>query len=200
MHRWRQYTAYFPLQNTRHYTPSLHFRASKPQRKTKCLNNSSPPAKFRPYAPRVSRAPQTNGLRRQPLFKFTWLDWAKNHKSIVVCFFMFGCPIILFSCTSQRVPITGRRRLDYVPNWLGTCFETMERELEGEWMKENTHLGSESPVMQEPTSIFNTLLCANGLDDREWELRVFYAPGMQAIAYSHLNVCALTNSSRRTAK
>ena len=61
------------------------------------------------------------------------------------------------------------------------------------------HLGSESPIMQGPTSIFNTLLRAIGLDDRERELRVFYAPGEQAIAYPHLNVCALANIPRRTA-
>ena len=182
MYRWRQYTAYLNLQNTRHYTPSSRCLVSKPL----------------PYKPRVSRAPQTEGPRRQPSFNFNWLDWAKNHKFIVFCVCFFGYPIVQSFRTLQRVPITGRIRLDYIPKWLGTYLETEERELEDERQKENIQLGSESPIMQGPTSIINALLRASGLDDdREWELRVFNAPGEQAIAYSHMNVCALTNAPRR---
>ena len=45
-------------------------------------------------------------------------------------------------------------------------------------MKRNSiHLESESPIVQGPTFIFNTLLRASGLDDREWELCVFNTPG-----------------------
>ena len=121
-------------------------------------------------------------------------------KIISSSFFAFAFlvnPIVQSFRTLQRVPITGRKRLDYVSKWLGSYLETKEREFEDERQKENIHLGSESPMMQGPTLIFNTLLHASGLDDREWELRVFNAPGEQAIAYPHVNDCALTDAPRR---
>ena len=88
---------------------------------------------------------------------------------------MFGYSIIEFSWTLQRVPITERRRLHYVPSLIEGFFNDSEHK-QGENIP-NCSLGSESPIMQGVTSILNNLLRVSGLDDREWEVRVVHAPG-----------------------
>ena len=87
--------------------------------------------------------------------------------------------IIFYGFLSQSVPITGRRRLDYVPDWI-TKFMEKIREEKGEGRRieklRNLSWGSENPQMQGPISVFNRLIHASGLDDREWEFRIVNAP------------------------
>ena len=124
-------------------------------------------SEVRPHAPKVSRAPQTNDPHQRPLTKSKWYEWVKNHKIIFCDFCMFGYMMFEFSWTLQRVPITRRRRLDYVPSWLEHFFNYVERQME-EKVDNQDSLGRESPIMQGPASIFNNLLRVSGLDDREW--------------------------------
>ena len=82
-----------------------------------------------------------------------------------------------FSWTLQRVPITERWRLQYVPSLIEDFLNYSEPQV---WEKidiPNCSLGSESPIMQGVTSILNNLLRVSGLDDREWEVPVVHAPG-----------------------
>ena len=182
-HLWRQCTVSLHLQTTRHYTPSSHFLVSKSMRKTKCSNRFSPPAespKHRPYAPSVSRAPQ-DGPRPRRFFKFKWLDWARNHKLIVLLFCTFGYNIIKFSWNTQRVPIIEIWRLYYVPGLLETFFDYVDRMVEEEVDIQNSSLRSESSIMQGVNTILKDLLRVSGLDDREWEIRVVDTSGQCAI-------------------
>ena len=176
MYRWRQYTVFLHSQNTRHYTPSSPCLASKPLKRSKDVSLPTRFPKYRPHAPRVSRAPQTNDPHQRPLTKSKWYEWVKNHKIIFCGFCMFGYMMFEFSWTLQRVPITERRRLDYVPSWLEHFFNYVEHTMKEEVDNQNS-LGRESPIMQGPASTFNNLLRVSGLDDREWELRVVVAPG-----------------------
>ena len=87
--------------------------------------------------------------------------------------------IIFYYFLSQSVPITGRRRLDYVPDWITKSMEKIcEMQGEGQCIEELTNLSwrSENPNMQGPISVFNRLIHASGLDDWEWEFRIVNAP------------------------
>lgn len=109
-----------------------------------------------------------------------WHDWAKNHKYIVRGLVVFGSGAIIFYCfLSQSVPITGRRWLDYVRDWITKSMERIcETQGEGQRIEELTLLSwrSENPNMQGPISLFNRLIHASGLDDWEWEFRIVNAP------------------------
>ena len=93
---------------------------------------------------------------------------------------VFGSGTIIFYCfLSQSVPITGRRRLDYVPDWITKSMEKIrETQGEGQCIEELTNLSwrRENPNMQGPISVFNRLIHASGLDDRKWEFRIVNAP------------------------
>ena len=181
-HRWRQYTQYLHLQRARQYTPLSHHQASKPPPKSErsryVLPRTVPPMnRLEPL--KGSRAYQTDGPR-QTWSKSRWHNWAKNHKYIVRGLVVLGSGTVIFYCfLSQSVPITGRRRLDYVPDWITEYMEKiLEAHGEGERIEKLTYLsvGSEDPNMQGPISVFNRLIHASGLDDRKWEFRIVNAP------------------------
>ena len=182
MHRWRQYTPYLHLQRARQYTLSSHHQAFRPSKEFKRSRYVLPPTVppkniLEPL--KGSRAYQTDGAR-QTWSKSRWHNWAKNHKYIVRGLVVLGSGTVIFYCfLSQSVPITGRRRLDYVPDRI-TGFEKELREAqgEGELIKKVTNLsvGSEDPIMQGPISVFNRLIHASGLDNQKWEFRIVNAP------------------------
>ena len=68
-------------------------------------------------------------------------------------FYVFGYSIIEFSWTLQRVPITERRRLHYVPSLIEGFFNDSEHKVP------NCSLGSESPIMQGSLQ-YLTICCA----------------------------------------
>lgn len=83
--------------------------------------------------------------------------------------------IILYFFLSQSVPLTGRRRLDHVPDWITKSMEKIcETQGEGQCIEELTNLSwrIENPNMQGHISVFNRLIHASGFDDREWEFRI----------------------------
>ena len=69
------------------------------------------------------------------------------------------------------------------PVCLEDYFNFVERKKEEKIKIQNSSLTSESSIMQRATSIFKNLLRVSGLDDREWEVRVFDNPGEWAICY-----------------
>lgn len=78
----------------------------------------------------------------------------------------------------QRVPVTGRWQLDYIPHWVAVRMGKSERE-EHERLRPmlmKFSLGSDDPGMQGIVTIFNRLIRASGLDDRDWEFRVVLDP------------------------
>ena len=81
--------------------------------------------------------------------------------------------------TSQDVPITGRMRLNYVPNWIARLWEIYIHKTDNALRKDlaGFSLGKDDPEMQGLLSIFNRLARASGLDDRDWDVRVVPAPG-----------------------
>lgn len=132
------------------------------------------PSKSQPKSSHDPRTPQKSGLRG-PYPNSRLRNWARNHRYIVRFIVIIGCGTVAFYCVSHRVPITGRRRLVYVPRWLEELVDNFRRE-EGDEYRECSW-GSEHPDMQGPISVFNRLLHAFGLDDGEWEFRVAQAPG-----------------------
>lgn len=79
----------------------------------------------------------------------------------------------------ERVPITGRRQLDLIPQWLAVRMEKSKRE-EEEVLRENIKdclWHSDHPGMQAVNLVFSRLVRTSGLDDRDWDLRVVRAPG-----------------------
>ena len=76
------------------------------------------------------------------------------------------------------MPITGRRQIDFIPlcvaNWIKEIMRAEEDQEREELLRSS--LGSDDPGMQGFTSIFNRLVRASGLDDRDWEFRVVLDP------------------------
>lgn len=183
MHWSRQYAVFLRRQDTRHYTPSSRGLASNSLPNSKRSKDAHLPAKFpnhRPYAPRVFRAPQADGPRQQPSPKFKWLVWAKSNKFIFFCLCIYGYTISMFPRDLQRVPITERRQLLYLPCWLEDNEDHVDRKMEETINTQNSSLGSESPSLQRIASIFSILVHVSGLNDRgwhQWELRIIDAPG-----------------------
>ena len=108
-------------------------------------------------------------------------DWATGHHRYIVYggfLIFFGGSTIYCSFSLQRVPITGRVQLDLIPNWVAKRIEKSELEDVKELRKEMAEFWFESdhPDMQEIDLIFSRLVCASGLDDRNWEVRVIQAP------------------------
>ena len=82
------------------------------------------------------------------------------------------------SYSLQRVPITGRMQLNLIPHWVAVRTEKSKRKEEEELREEliKCSFGSDHPGMQGVNLIFNRLIRASGLDDRDWEFRVVLAP------------------------
>lgn len=196
--RWRR-NIY--LQNARHYSPSSRYQASKvppqsrpnppkvsptpqtsePSPKPHCSRHVIPPpvpSNSQPNSSHDPPTPQKTGFRG-PYPNLRSRNWAQNHRYVVCALVILGCGTVVFDCGSQRVPITGRRQLDYIPRWLEAWIENRSRKERDEWRKDilKCSWGSEHPDMQGPIAIFDRLLHAAGLDDGQWEFRVIQAPG-----------------------
>ena len=181
MHAWRQYIVYLHPQHARYYTPSPLHQASKPFTKFTRSRHVSPPSvspKRRPDPLKVSRARQTEGLRGSK-WRSKWHDWATEYRYIVYTFITFisGSTIFCYFAL-QRVPITGRRQLDFIPRWVIKRIEKSKLAEEDEFREVLTKcsLDSEHPAMQGFNSVFKRLVHASGLDDRDWDFRLVLAP------------------------
>lgn len=113
-----------------------------------------------------------------------WHDWATKHRYSVCALRIFFSGSVLILCFAvERVPITGRRQLDLIPNWVAVGFDEHEREGAEELRGsiKNFSLNSDHPAMQIVNLVFSRLVRASRLDDRNWDLRVVHAPGEQAL-------------------
>ena len=126
----------------------------------------------------MSPARQTDDSRRS-LSKRGWYDWATTHKFLVYGLVVFSSGMLITCCFAlHRVPITGRLQLNYMPHWVAVRMaksKCEEEEQSRPGLMKNS-LGSDRPEMQGALMIFNRLVCASGLDNRNWEFRVVWNP------------------------
>ena len=76
------------------------------------------------------------------------------------------------------MPITGRTQLDLIPHCVAVRMEESECEEEEKLrtsIKDSVWL-SDHLYMQDINTVFSRLVRASGLDDRDWDLRVVWAP------------------------
>ena len=95
------------------------------------------------------------------------------------------CVVILLSGTTyiyffvlDQVPITGRRRVSWVPRWELTRLEDSERDATEKIRKneQDIFIKSDYPGLRKVEAVFNRLVKASGLDDIAWEVRVLDQP------------------------
>ena len=133
---------------------------------------------------------QRSSARREPLlekaarWKSGWQAWYAERRShslavwSVVIFVSGMAYIYLF--VFERVPITGRRRISWLPRWELTKLENMDREAM-ELLRKNEQrffINSDYPGLRKIEAVFNSLVKASGLDDIAWEVRVLDEPSM----------------------
>lgn len=179
-HRWRRCPRCLDFQITRLYTPSSNHQASKPFAKPKRSRYVFPPAapcKSRPAPSKVPQARQTEGSRSRGSERKLH-DWVTEHRYIVYTFAVFVSGTTFCSFALQRVPITGRMQLDFIPSWVARRMAKSARKNEDDLREnlEDCSLRGDHPAMQGVNLIFERLVRASGLGDREWEFRVVLAP------------------------
>ena len=78
----------------------------------------------------------------------------------------------------EKVPITGRRRISWLPRWELTRLEDTEREVMEELRKneQTLFIKSDYPGLRKIEAVFNRLVEASGLDDIAWGVRVVDEP------------------------
>ena len=75
----------------------------------------------------------------------------------------------------KRVPITGRLQLDLVTRWKAAQLAKSQREEEANQvipMLMPFSMDKQDPCWQQVDEIFNRLIHASGLGDRDWDLRL----------------------------
>lgn len=181
LRRWRQYSNYLHFQDARYHTTSPRHQASKPFPKPKPSRSILPPTKprkSRQIPHKVPQARQTDGTRWSG-WRTRWHDWATEYRYFLYAIVLFASGITVFcSYSLQRVPITGRLQLDLIPHWVAVRIEKSERKKEEELREDlmKCSFGSDHPGMQGVNLIFNRLIRASGLDNRDWDFRVVLAP------------------------
>ncbi len=185
MRWWRQHFVQAHIQSANFHVSSWHHQPPKPVHRPRPRHfprDLPPPARslktkeIRPKEPQVRQTDASISTRAISRGH----SWATKLKKVVRGFFVISCGAILFLyITSQDVPITGRTRLSYVPNWVARLWEDSILKRDNALRKDIAHssLGKDDPEMQGLLSVFNRLVRASGLDDRDWDLRVVRAPG-----------------------
>lgn len=94
----------------------------------------------------------------------------------VVTFFS-GMAIVYFFVL-ELVPITGRRRISWLPQSTLTILEEMERRIMEKLRKneEKFFIDNDYPGLRKIEAVFNRLVMASGLEDIAWEVRVINEP------------------------
>ena len=159
------------------------------------------PPRFRDPKPRSKKGPSTTFPRSRKQAdpqhtsarKKTLLETAARWKSgwqaryaeshwirlavwgVMISVFGMAC-IYLF--VFERVPITGRRRISWLPRGELTKLEDMERNsIEDQRKNEQTlFIQSDYPGLRKIEAVFNRLVEASRLDNIAWEIRVVNEP------------------------
>ena len=181
LYQWRRYPRRLHIQSTRLYTPTSKHQAAKPFAKPKRSRHVFP----RPAPHKSPQASLKKPLARQrkgsrwSRSTSRWHIWATKHKYIVFTFKAFvSGTVVLYFFASEPVPITGRRQLNFVPRSVAKWMAKSAREKEDGLREHLKHCSwhGDHPGMRKVNLIFDRLIRASGLGDRDWEVRVVLAP------------------------